>query len=1067
MKFLTRKIIFIIIFFYISQSVNSQNIFEKIVISGDANIEKEIMLSNNKTIVTYNINNFIKNKILNSNYSFININQFSFDNTPGKPKLPCKTEIIGLISESTNLQVNIEESTFIEFDGYNILPNNTYAFDNNFSPKSRLIIDSSIYNKNEFYPKEIVKINDLQFYKNFPIAFITTYPVQFNPITKKIRVYNKIVYSIPTQIDFKNKISKSSYEYLVSTISNKDILKNIELLDDSRSKYLILVNNSLKKTADSIAIWKTQLGYETAIISKSNWNSNLVKKVISDYYFFNNDLEFVLLIGDHDGENAIPSIYSSFNNVSHITDLYYSCINGSGDYIPDIKTGRISTNNYANSINIINKIIEYEKNPVNDSNYYKNITNYSYFQDLDTNKCEDRRFVLTSEEIINYLNIKNKYKTNRIYNTENKINPLFYNNGDFANSEPLPDFLKKPIFKWTGNTNDVIEKFNQGSFLAVYRGHGMINGWDNPRFTSENLANLNINKKYPVIFSNTCLSGKFDYDECFSEKIMNSNNGASGIIAATAPSLTGHNCMITLGMIDAIWPGITIKNTGSEGIPNPILPNHNPIYNLGGIMHHGLSTMVKAWGGEIVALKYQYEIYHYFGDPSMKIWTENPHENLIIATHNNSISCNDTVFEISNINIDSTLAVLSFKDTIVAKSIISINNKKINFILPYYVDNLTLTISKTNHIPYSSNISVINNNCNYPPIIDTAFIEEISYNNTKFISKLITDGGSPIESSGIILGYKPDISLQNNINIFNANNSKNNQFLTIANNLFPDTKYFAKAYAKNKNGVVYSDIIEFKTTCFVYDTFPKILSFDSLNTPECWHIYDLQGNGQVWKIGRMNETIPLEGNYIYLNSEAFGANNYQNTDFETPSLDFTNFISPKISFKHYLRHYSYSEEKFFVSTDDGLNWSLVKSWNTNVLTPEICTFTFDSLSNKKNIKFKWNYKAKWSWFWCIDDIKIEGSVIGIEDITNKNKELLIYPNPNNGIVNVIFTSFDKNLNVEILDLNSKIVFNKDIDYQNNNIYNIQLDLKSLHKGIYVIKVNGLKTNLYKKLIINE
>lgn len=1072
--FLNFKILLLIVFllpnnFLIAQ-INYNNydyIFDN-KITLDQN--RTINTNNETVLINYSINRIkIEEKTLN-NQKYFNfyINGFSNLKEDGLPTLPFKIDLIGFIDDDS--KVIIEDTSYIEFNNINILP---FISQYNIENKKIQFIDTNIYKENRFYPKELVKIENIQYYKNIPLGFISTNPIQINPITKKIRIYSKIKYSIKTKSSEISKkvfnISKNDYTFFQSIIDNQ-----IDFKIDTNyiPKMLILTHPELKDAVEKFAEWKSQLGIKVIIRYNTKWNPIIIKNTINTEQIVESNIDFIILFGDHDGTYAVPSDTSSvFIKYPFNTDQIYSCKNNN-DFIPDINLGRISVRTKEEALNVINKIIEYEKEPINDSNFYKTITHSSYFQDNDNKPTyEDIAFVLTSEDIIDYLNTKNLYKINRVYFTYPSINPLFFNNDYFCNGKPLPNYLHKPNFPWNGSKSQIIKDINDGSLIVLHRGHGLWDGkgWEHPKFLVEDLDSLSNENKYPLIININCSSGQFTAPYSISEKMLNKEkSGAIAVIGASNTSFSGSNDILTKGIYKALFPDLPITNQGFLGVhPTPAMPYHSPIYNISKSLNYGLITMSKIWGGDIKLQEYQYRIFHYFGDPSLNLCTKNPNNHLINATHQNTLNCYDTILNIQS-NTDSALVVLSYKNYIFSSTIISGKKAVLKFKFPFYADSVNITISKYNHKPYISNISIVNNTCIYPPRIDTAFVNEISYNNTKFITKLISDGGSPIESNGIIIGYNPAINLQNNENIYYANSPNNNQFNTTTNNLLPNTKYYAKAFVKNKIGIVYSDIMEFKTICYAYDTFPKVISFVTLNTPECWHIYDHQGNDQIWQIGRINNlNIPFEGNYIYINSEAYGHNNYQNTDFETPTLDFTNYISPKISFKHYLRHYSYSEEKFFVSTDDGLSWSLVKSWNANVLTPEICSFTFDSLSNKKNIKFKWNYSAKWSYYWCIDDIKIEGAVIGVEEINNNNKKLLIYPNPNNGIVNLIFTSYDKNLNIEILDLNSKNVFNKYIDYQNSNLYNIQLNLKSLHKGVYLIKINGIKTNLYNKLIINE
>lgn len=70
----------------------------------------------------------------------------------------------------------------------------------------------------------------------------------------------------------------------------------------------------------------------------------------------------------------------------------------------------------------------------------------------------------------------------------------------------------------------------------------------------------------------------------------------------------------------------------------------------------------------------------------------------------------------------------------------------------------------------------------------------------------------------------------------------------------------------------------------------------------------------------------------------------------------------------------------------------------------------------------------------------------------------MYPNPSNGIVNISAT---ETVNIDIIDVTGKTVHQAK-SLENNSI----IDLSSLPKGVYLVKVSGEKTNTTEKLILN-
>lgn len=75
----------------------------------------------------------------------------------------------------------------------------------------------------------------------------------------------------------------------------------------------------------------------------------------------------------------------------------------------------------------------------------------------------------------------------------------------------------------------------------------------------------------------------------------------------------------------------------------------------------------------------------------------------------------------------------------------------------------------------------------------------------------------------------------------------------------------------------------------------------------------------------------------------------------------------------------------------------------------------------------------------------------------------VYPNPSNGLVHVKINQFSGKLNLQVVDLNGRVV------YSNlNTDFNIEktLDLRHLQSGMYVVKISGDNINYNHKIILN-
>jgi hypothetical protein len=82
----------------------------------------------------------------------------------------------------------------------------------------------------------------------------------------------------------------------------------------------------------------------------------------------------------------------------------------------------------------------------------------------------------------------------------------------------------------------------------------------------------------------------------------------------------------------------------------------------------------------------------------------------------------------------------------------------------------------------------------------------------------------------------------------------------------------------------------------------------------------------------------------------------------------------------------------------------------------------------------------------------------------ENNELFrIYPNPTNGLLNVRINNYVGKVNIQVIDINGRIVS----EYKNED-FNTEksLNLNNLQSGMYILKVNGDNINFTQKIIKN-
>lgn len=211
----------------------------------------------------------------------------------------------------------------------------------------------------------------------------------------------------------------------------------------------------------------------------------------------------------------------------------------------------------------------------------------------------------------------------------------------------------------------------------------------------------------------------------------------------------------------------------------------------------------------------------------------------------------------------------------------------------------------------------------------------------------------------------------------------------IGNYVFTDlsysTHYYFKIYPYTNSG----DLILYKVDGIVpateattlvdpcsmpiSDLSDYIEPFTASQAPQCWEVTDNQGNEQVWQFGTISSITFGTGNYAFLNSDAYGSSNTQNSDLITKTFDLSTYTNVTVSFTHYYRHVS-SSAKFYYSIDNGENWIQVQEWAVTTTNPTSFSQVISALDGQSQVKFKFNYIGTYGWYWCVDNFDVTGIV---------------------------------------------------------------------------------------------
>ncbi|MGZ2371502.1 C25 family peptidase propeptide domain-containing protein [Ancylomarina sp. YFZ004] len=128
-------------------------------------------------------------------YYFVHIKGFGKMGQEGAPALPMRNDLLKVPTNSKIL-LELVESDYIEYDNFMIYPASAPISDAYGAEVPPFYKDVKVYKKNEFFPEKLVEIISNQVARDERMIRVQVRPVQLNPLTKKLRVYSKLIYRV-------------------------------------------------------------------------------------------------------------------------------------------------------------------------------------------------------------------------------------------------------------------------------------------------------------------------------------------------------------------------------------------------------------------------------------------------------------------------------------------------------------------------------------------------------------------------------------------------------------------------------------------------------------------------------------------------------------------------------------------------------------------------------------------------------------------------------------------------------------------------------------------------------
>ena len=641
-------------------------------------------------------------------------------NEEGAPNLPSAARYVA-VPQGSRAQVTILDSRTEVYQNVEILPAPNIPRGDDDSPL-RYEKDMAIYSRNAFYPDAPVVLSPIQQIRGVDVVTLAISPFQYNPVTKELIVYK----DLRIRVDFiggnghfgDDRLRSRFWEPILQNhIINYDALPEIDFFSSERTRgrdgweYIIIVPDDavFEAWADTIKQWRKLQGISCEVFNLSEIGGSSASAIEA---FINNAYNTwspapvaFLILSDYPVSGRTYGVTSPIWGSYCASDNIYADINN--DNLPDLHHGRICAQDEAQLSIMVNKFLNYERNPYTTANFYDEPLFAGAWQ-------TERWFQLCLEVVrgffVNGLG-KNPAREYQIYsgtptvggpwstapNTSTVVN-YFYNLGW------LPSTTNPYASTWWsgGTANGINDAINSGAFLVQHRDHGYSDGtgWAEPHYTAAQLAGLS-NDMFPFVYSTNCNTGEYSLPyECFTETFHRMPSGAFGVNSPSQTSYSFVNDAYVWGMYDALWP----QFMPAYPLMGPQLPiGHSDLMPCMAMTSGKYFLQQSSWPYNTNNKTVTLHLFHHHGDAFNVLYSEIP--TALAVSHAPRLISGATSFQV--IADDSSIIALTVNGEIIgvaegtgAAVNISIPSQPVGAIVK-------ITVTKYNHYRYAVDLPVV------------------------------------------------------------------------------------------------------------------------------------------------------------------------------------------------------------------------------------------------------------------------------------------------------------------------------------------------------------------------
>ena len=722
----------------------------------DLNAIGIIAASSTETELRFTLNGFSQSAVLTPNGNAVAISSTKLTRIleAGAPDLG-KMAFSIAIPDHANMIVDELTSSYISYQNIEVAPckGNLYR---NMDPASIPYTYGSAYSQNQFYPGELVRLQEPYIVRDLRGQTAWIFPFQYNPVTKELRVYNEIHFKIKADgISNTNAMSRTS-PFIKADPSYSGIYRKL-FLNNSTLQYtpleedgnmLVICYDAFIPAMLTFVDWKNKIGLYTEMIPFSAVGTSAADlKNYIDTYYNTNGLTFVLLVGDG---AQIPVAYTQYGE----SDASLGYLLGNDSYA-EVIVGRFSAETISQVETQVARSITYESNPDPGGQWYHKAVCIGSNQ----GPGDDNELDFEHERNI---------RTDELAYTFTEVDELY------DGSQGLADSAGSPV------ATDLVNSLNSGRSLITYTGHGSCGAFSTTGFSNNDVPSLTNEDMLPYVWSVACVNGQFNGYDCLAESFMRSTDVNGKATGAVATFMSTINQSWDPPM-DAQDEFIDLLTDQYHGI--------NEKRTFGGISVNGCMHMNDQYGS---AGDEMTDTWTCFGDPSLAVRTATPAT--MTVTHDLFIDESATNFMV-NCSADGALICLSKNNQIVSTkhSLLGFCNLQ-NISGLMFGDTLDVTATAFNMVPYFGKVivtsataisdyaSAINGFNVYPAIVhDGNVCVEYSFSKTTSLKIDLTDvRGSSVR------------------NIFHASSPKGDYKFNVDLGAIPQGVYFIRFEAGSK-----------------------------------------------------------------------------------------------------------------------------------------------------------------------------------------------------------------------------------------------------------------------------